>query len=55
MTEHVVVARASTPFKVLVRLLGTNRVSAVPVVDAVATVPAAAADAEGSGSLPSTM
>src|SRR5438552_8558236 len=32
-TEHVVVARASTPFKVLVRLLGTNRVSAVPVVD----------------------
>jgi CBS domain-containing protein len=33
MTRHVHVATPSTPFKVLVRLLDENRISAVPVVD----------------------
>jgi CBS domain-containing protein len=33
MTAHVHVATPSTPFKVLVRLLQENRISAVPIVD----------------------
>lgn len=33
MTAHVHVATPSTPFKVLVRLLEENRISAVPIVD----------------------
>jgi CBS domain-containing protein len=33
MTKHVHVARPLTPFKVLVRLIEENRVSAIPIVD----------------------
>jgi CBS domain-containing protein len=33
MTHHVHVARPETPFKLLVRLIEENRVSAIPIVD----------------------
>src|SRR6202165_1803022 len=33
MTQHVHVARPKTPFKLLVRLIEENRVSAIPIVD----------------------